>query len=81
MVKKIDEQISSRERELDKAVDLMKKSRPRKPSNSKPKIDKAPEKEEVEESRFIKGFEIMFNLPANQKKVEPKPEPPKEQKR
>ena len=80
-LKKSDEQISSRERELDKAVDLMKKSRPRKPSNSKPKIDKAPEKEEVEESRFIKGLRIMFNLPANQKKVEPKPEPPKEQKK
>ena len=33
-LKKSDEQISSRERELDKAVDLMKKSRPKKPSNS-----------------------------------------------
>ena len=76
-LKKSDEQISSRERELDKAVDLMKKSRPKKPS--KPKIEKAPEKEEVEESRFIKGLRIMLNLPANQKKVEPKPEPPKEE--
>ena len=76
-LKKSDEQISSRERELDKAVDLMKKSRPKKPS--KPKIEKAPEKEEVQESRFIKGLRIMLNLPANQKKVEPKPEPPKEE--
>ena len=80
-LKKSDEQISSRERELDKAVDLMKKSRPKKPSNSKPKIEKAPEKEEVEESRFIKGLRIMLNLPANQKKVEPKPEPPKDEKK
>ena len=76
-LKKSDEQISSRERELSKAVDLMKKSRPKKPS--KPKIEKAPEKEEVQESRFIKGLRIMLNLPANQKKVEPKPEPPKEE--
>ena len=80
-LKKSDEQISSRERELDNAVDLMKKSRPKKPSNSKPKIEKAPEKEEVEESRFIKGLRIMLNLPANQKKVEPKPEPPKDEKK
>jgi len=80
-LKKSDEQISSRERELDKALDLMKKSRPKKSSDSKPTIEKAPEKEEVEESRFIKGLRIMFNLPSKQKKVEPKPELPKEEKK
>lgn len=78
-LKKSDEQISSRERDLDKAVDLMKKARPKKPSNSNPKVEKASGKEDFQESRFIKGLRMMFNLPIKQKKVEPKPEPPKEE--
>tara|TARA_B110000014_G_scaffold264463_1_gene266364 strand:- start:8985 stop:12422 length:3438 start_codon:yes stop_codon:yes gene_type:complete len=83
-LKKEDEETGSRERNLNKALETMKKGRP------KQKVPaKIPNKENVkpkapEENRFIKALRIMFDLPASvekkQEAVPPKPESKEEKK-
>lgn len=71
-LKKEDEETGSRERNLDKALDAMKKGRPKPKATPKVPIKEKVKPKDSEENRFIKALRIMFDLPAS---VENKPDP------